>query len=149
MHSKISAIIPTYNRVFYLEEAVKSIQNQEFDNYEILIIDDGSTDNSRQKINYLSSEDSRIRYFYQENKGRSAARNAGIDLCQGDWLLFLDSDDLLNAGALSFLTGKIQEFSEVGIIGGTYVAIDEQGDLISNAISKSVFGNSGKVNRNG
>jgi glycosyltransferase involved in cell wall biosynthesis len=87
---KVSIIIPTYNREKYLPLALDSILNQTFKDYEIIVIDDGSTDNTRQAI---KPYEEKIQYLYQDNAGVSAARNAGIRQAKGEWLAFLDSDD--------------------------------------------------------
>lgn len=95
----ISIIIPTYNRSKYLIEAVRSCLSQNFSEIEILIIDDGSTDSTEEIIKKYIKEDWRhhqIFYFKQENSGASAARNKGIELAHGEYIQFLDSDDLLH-----------------------------------------------------
>lgn len=86
-----SVIIPTYNRAHLISKAIQSVIDQQYNNWELLIIDDGSNDNT--KIVVSTFNDSRITYFHQTNKGRSAARNLGIELAKGDYICFLDSDD--------------------------------------------------------
>jgi len=86
---KISAIIPTFNRCEHISNAIKSIQNQTYQVDEIIVIDDGSTDKTRE---YLKDEN--IRYIYQENSGVSIARNRGIQEAKNEWITFLDSDDI-------------------------------------------------------
>ncbi len=86
-----SVIIPTYNRCDFLKSAVDSVLNQTCDDYELIIIDDGSCDGTRELIN--SYNDPKIKYFYQEKKGPAAARNRGISESQGEYIAFLDSDD--------------------------------------------------------
>ena len=86
---QISAIIPTYNRAEFILKAVKSIQNQSLSVGEIIVVDDGSTDNTKELL-----ENENITYIYQENKGVSSARNRGIKEAKYEWLAFLDSDDL-------------------------------------------------------
>ncbi len=88
---KYSVAIPTYNRVNFLKKSIDSVLKQTFSNYELLIIDDGSTDTTKKVIkNY---KDTRIKYFYQNKNGVSAARNRAIKESQGDYIAFLDSDD--------------------------------------------------------
>jgi len=89
-----SVIIPTYNRAKSITEAIQSVVNQTFDDFEILVIDDGSTDNTRGLVNALEQKDARIRYVYQNNAERSAARNRGIEISKGQYICFLDSDDI-------------------------------------------------------
>lgn len=85
---KVTAIIPTFNRASYLLEAIKSVENQTQKVDEIIIIDDGSNDNTKELVSSLH-----VKYIYQENRGVSNARNLGIELASNDWIAFLDSDD--------------------------------------------------------
>ena len=89
--SFFSIIIPTYNRANFLSKAIQSVLNQTYSNFELIIIDDGSTDGTKEIVSGLNDE--RIRYVYQENKGRSDARNLGIELSIGEYICFLDDDD--------------------------------------------------------
>lgn len=99
-----SIIIPTYNREEYISLAIQSVINQSLLNWELIIVDDGSTDNTKDIVqDYLS--DSRIKYVYQENQERSASRNNGINIANGNWICFLDSDD-------QFLSNHLEVFSE-------------------------------------
>lgn len=113
---KISVIIPTYNRSNYLLEAIGSILNQSSKDFEIIVVDDGSTDNTREVMNKYNRN---IRYFYQENKGVSAARNTGAANSKADYILFLDSDDTLALGALKRFGDIISANSSYKIICGT------------------------------
>jgi glycosyltransferase involved in cell wall biosynthesis len=90
-HPTFSVIIPTYNRAGLLPRAAHSVLNQTFTNFELIIVDDGSTDGTRAVAEQIT--DSRVRYVRQVNKGRSAARNMGAALARGSYLTFLDSDD--------------------------------------------------------
>jgi glycosyltransferase involved in cell wall biosynthesis len=87
----ISVIIPTYNRATLVLEALESVLCQDMPGMEIIVVDDGSTDDTRQRLTPMTS---RIGYVYQERTGVSGARNTGIRLARGQWLAFLDSDDL-------------------------------------------------------
>jgi glycosyltransferase involved in cell wall biosynthesis len=89
-----SVIIPTYNREKSIVEAVESVLSQTFKDFELLVIDDGSTDGTADLLKPISERDSRLRYIYQQNAERSAARNNGIDQSKGQYLCFLDSDDI-------------------------------------------------------
>ena len=100
-----SIILPTFNRAHLIETAVKSVVNQDFMDWELIIVDDGSTDNTREIIS--SYTDQRIRYFYQENAERSMARNNGIDFARGEYVCFLDSDDYYTHERLTNLYKKI------------------------------------------
>jgi glycosyltransferase involved in cell wall biosynthesis len=95
---KVSIITPVYNGSATIEEAIQSLLLQILPNWELIIIDDGSTDNTSEIINKI--KDPRICYFHQENQGRSIARNNGISHSNGEYLLFLDADDWLLPNAL-------------------------------------------------
>lgn len=88
--AKVSVIIPTYNRETFVMKAVGSVLKQTFRDYELIVIDDGSTDATRST---LQPYEHQIKYVYQDNSGVSAARNKGVNLAAGDWVAFLDSDD--------------------------------------------------------
>ena len=88
----ISIIIPTYNAGQYIKEALASVLAQSFQDFEVIIIDDGSTDDTAQKVKTLC--DPRILYVYKENQGPAAARNYGLNLVRGEYIAFLDVDDL-------------------------------------------------------
>ncbi|MCI8778348.1 MAG: glycosyltransferase family 2 protein [Bacilli bacterium] len=92
----ISIIIPVYNTEDYLDKCLSSIINQTYKNIEIIIIDDGSTDNSKKIIKQYMNKDCRISYYYQNNSGVAIARNSGIDKAQGDYIAFIDSDDYID-----------------------------------------------------
>jgi glycosyltransferase involved in cell wall biosynthesis len=88
-----SIILPTYNRAHLIKTAVNSVLMQTFLDWELIIVDDGSTDNTKEVISEFSSSERRIKYFYQENQERSIARNNGIEQSSGQYICFLDSDD--------------------------------------------------------
>ena len=89
----ISVIIPIYNTGKLLNRMLQSIQEQSYKDLEIILINDGSTDESGQECQKAAVNDERIRYFYQENAGASSARNYGMRIAEGEYIAFLDSDD--------------------------------------------------------
>ena len=95
MNAKVSVIIPVYNAEKYIERCIDSVVNQTYKNIEILLIDDGSSDNSPAICDNWAKNDSRIIVFHQQNSGVSAARNKGIELSIGDYISFVDSDDFI------------------------------------------------------
>ena len=88
-----SIIVPTYNRAHMISTAIESVLAQTYKNWELIIVNDGSGDNTEEVVKNYTSHDSRIKYFYQEKKGRSAARNHGIEKSSGQYISFLDDDD--------------------------------------------------------
>lgn len=113
MEEMVSIIIPTYNREKYIERAVQSILGQTYDRYEIIIVDDGSTDNTREIIRVLEDKDDRIRYIkLEENRGPAYARNIGMKEAKSEFIAFLDSDDEWLPDKLKLQMDKMLEFSE-------------------------------------
>ena len=105
---KISVIVPVYNTKRYIYDCVKSVLKQTFENFELILIDDGSQDSSKDICEKLCRIDRRIQLIYQKHSGVSAARNAGIDAAKGKYLFFLDSDDIIHPQLLEALY-KLQE----------------------------------------
>ncbi|MFV8366674.1 glycosyltransferase family 2 protein [Flavobacterium sp. XS1P27] len=97
MNKKISVIIPCYNQVLFLEETLQSVLNQTYNNWECIIIDDGSIDGSKEIALKWCDFDKRFLYFFKLNGGLSSARNAGLKLAKGDYVQFLDGDDLIKS----------------------------------------------------
>lgn len=92
-----SIIIPTYNRAHFLVKTIESVISQDFKDFEVIVVDDGSTDNTNQIVNELIKNDSRIKYIYQKNSERAVARNYGASKANGRFLFFLDSDDYFSS----------------------------------------------------
>lgn len=103
MSALISVVIPVYNAAGYLDACLQSLQAQTYPDWEAIVVDDGSTDASPDLCRAWAARDSRIRVLRQENAGASAARNAGMDAAQGEYLAFLDSDDRLDPDYLQIL----------------------------------------------
>lgn len=99
----VSIIIPNYNNGQYLAQCLESVKSQTMNDWECIIIDDGSTDNSHDIIEKFCKHDKRFHAIYQSRRGVSAARNVGIDAANGEWISFLDSDDMLLPAALDIL----------------------------------------------
>ena len=103
MMAKVTVVIPVYNTKQYLEECVASVMGQTYREIEILLVDDGSTDGSSDLCDELAARDERIRVIHKENGGAATARNLGIDEATGEYVMFLDSDDWLDADAIEVL----------------------------------------------
>ena len=91
----ISVIVPVYNVETYLEECLDSIQNQTYTDFEVLLVNDGSTDGSQAICEYYCQTDKRFRLMNQTNQGQSVARNNGVTASTGEFIAFVDSDDII------------------------------------------------------
>lgn len=103
---KFSVIVPVYNVELYLSECIESILTQTYKDFEVILIDDGSTDTSGKICDQYSLQDPRIEVIHQRNGGLSAARNSGIEKATGEYILFVDSDDLIKSDTLELLYQK-------------------------------------------
>lgn len=113
---KISVIVPVYNVEPYLQECLDSIINQDYHNLEIILINDGSTDNSGSICDNYAQTDNRITVIHQENKGLSRARNAGIKQATGDLISFIDSDDWINQGMYSTIIDNLTDDIDIALM---------------------------------
>lgn len=114
-NKKVSIIIPVYNNEEYIERCIESIRKQIYKNLEILIVDDGSTDNTSKIINKMAADDERIIVFHQKNMGVSQARNIGLEHFTGDYVMFVDGDDYIDANVISVLADKMRDGVEMVI----------------------------------
>ena len=117
---KYSLIVPVYNVCNYIEDCIKSILNQTYSEWELILVNDGSTDNSAAICECYSKTDSRIIYFSQENKGVSAARNLGLFNANGDYIMFCDGDDMLEPYALETINTYGSQYDIVNFCLTTY-----------------------------
>lgn len=92
-NTTVSVIIPTFNRSGFLRMAIQSVARQTYQDWECIIVDDGSTDNTREIVDGLARQDGRMKYFFKENGGQGSARNLGLEKARGEFIAFLDSDD--------------------------------------------------------
>lgn len=125
MTPKVSICIPTFNRKDYLLETLESVLAQTYPDYEIVIVDDGSTDGTGDMIrnnNYA------VRYYWQQNSGDAAARNKLIELAKGRYITFIDSDDLLLPDAVERMAKVTEAEKEPVVVYGPYIRIDELGN---------------------
>lgn len=112
--SRVSVIIPTYNRQELIQETIESVIRQTFSDWELIVVDDGSTDDTRRVLEERYG--SRIRYAYQSNQGESAARNHGLSLATAEYVAFLDSDDLWHPNKLQRQLEVIEKSPQAGLI---------------------------------
>lgn len=137
-NTKVSVIIPVYNRIDWTIEAIKSVLIQTHQNFEVLVIDDGSTDDISKLIE-ICKEDKRIKYFYKKHAGPSSARNLGIKKAKGEYIAFLDSDDLFMPNKIETQLRFMVEY-DILFSHTSYQKIDEQGKYISSIDSGDFFG---------
>jgi glycosyltransferase involved in cell wall biosynthesis len=116
LENMVSIVIPCYNQACYLEEAVKSVLNSSYKDFEIIIVNDGSSDNTEEVALKLQKEIAGIRYFYQENKGPSSARNLGIKNSEGSIILPLDADDLISPSYIEEAVKVLENQKNVKVV---------------------------------
>ncbi len=129
MEPKFSIILPTYNRAHLISTAIESVIAQSITDWELIVIDDGSTDNTKEIV--FSFHDSRIMYGHQENKGRSIARNAGLHNARGTWICFLDSDDWYLEDHLEAFEVSMKENPQATIFKTGVTFEKEDGSILS------------------
>lgn len=129
MTPELSVIIPVYNVENYLRRCVDSIRKQTLSNLEIILIDDGSTDESGRICDDLAKEDSRIRVIHKENEGQGIARNCGLDIAQGKYAAFVDSDDYMETDAYQYVIAQMEE-SDAGLACFGYIQEDHDGRIV-------------------
>lgn len=126
MAEKITVIVPVYNVENYVREALESVINQTYQNLEIIVIDDESKDSSGKICDEYAKKDSRITVVHQKNKGLSGARNTGLDLATGKYIMFLDSDDKFELDACENFYNEIEKTNADYVV-GNYIYIDDDG----------------------
>lgn len=107
----VSVIVPVYNVEYYLEACVESLQQQTYQDIEILLINDGSTDGSEEVCRKILQKDSRVKYFEKKNSGLSDTRNVGIEHASGQFIMFLDSDDLVAPNTIEYLYQLLEKYN--------------------------------------
>ena len=125
----ISVIIPLYNKASYVEKALQSVLNQSYQDWEVIVIDDGSVDDSYIVVKEYTkalcdSVRNKIQLIQQENQGVSATRNRGVDIAKGEWIAFLDADDWWESDFLRELISLTERFPYGGISGCSYRIVD-------------------------
>lgn len=123
----VSVVIPTYNRADLVREAIQSVLDQTYQNFEIIVVDDGSTDGTEQ---VLAPYKDKIIYIYQENQGGAAARNTGINRAKGKYIAFLDSDDLWFPQKLEKQVEILDKNQDISVVYSNIIKIDENNKII-------------------
>ena len=137
---KISIIIPVYNVELYVEECLKSVLSQTYTNIEVIVVDDGSTDGSGKICDKFSALDQRIRVIHKSNGGVSSARNTGLDVATGNWIGFVDPDDLITENMYEYLYMNAIKY-DVGVAVCGYMITSNRKILRNNkcTITKELF----------
>jgi glycosyltransferase involved in cell wall biosynthesis len=116
MSKLVSIIVPCYKQAHFLEESLGSVMNQTYNNWECIIVNDGSPDETDRVALKWTAKDERFKYLEQKNKGLSGARNAGIEICEGEYILPLDADDILDKEYLKIIVPEILKQPEAAVI---------------------------------
>ena len=135
----VSVIIPTFNRASFVRQAIESVLQQRFQDYELIVVDDGSTDETRSVVESLGP---RVLYVYQSNRGAAAARNFGVRHARAPWIAFQDSDDLCAPDHLESLYGYVRDHPDCGMVFGNGAYLDgpkHNRDTIIPAKSRAVW----------
>lgn len=128
----VSVIVPIYNADKYIEDCILSILNQTYQNLEIILVDDGSEDKSPQLCDSFAEKDTRIKVIHKKNEGVSAARNTGVDICKGEFIVFVDADDMLD---LDILERAVLSFDDKSVIyQWGYVLFDEKKEILRSCL---------------
>ena len=122
---KVSIIIPAYNHEKYVGETVQSVLDQTFRDFELIVINDGSTDNTEAEV--LKFKDDRLQYYFQANHGLSATLNRGIDLARGEFFNFLPSDDMFLPEKLAIQLKVFEESKDIGVVFSYHLVVDGEG----------------------
>ncbi len=124
----VSVIVPVYNREKCIRKCIQSIQNQSYPDLEIIIVDDGSTDKTREICDSMQKEDARISVLHQKNQGVAAARNCGIDIAHGKYIQFVDSDDTIEPSMCEKLVNRQKE-TDADLVMCGYYLIDKKKEV--------------------
>lgn len=123
----LSIVIPSYNHALYISDAIKSVINQTYQNWELIIVDDGSKDNSIEIIEKFVQKDSRIQLVVQENAGAHNAINRGLDMSKGKYLAVLNSDDIYEKNRFSLMIDEMENNPEIGFMCSYITIINDRG----------------------
>lgn len=130
----ISVIVPVYNAEKFLDKCLESIVNQSYESIELILIDDGSTDSSKMICDKYALADNRIKVFSQKNSGPAAARNAGIRHATGDFVSFLDADDLIKKNTMELLVAKYNQY-QPDLVMANFCKLEDNGEIINQSVS--------------
>jgi alpha-1,6-rhamnosyltransferase len=132
----VSILVPCFNHELYIEECLLSILSQDYDNFELIVVNDGSTDSSAEKIEALRQVHG-FQFYQQDNKGVSAALNNALGHARGELIITHDSDDVMLAGRIRRQVGYMQEHPEVGLLGAKVIYIDAKGKPLKHKMASN------------
>ncbi len=135
----VSVVIPSFNRAYCLARTLDSALAQTYNEIEVLVVDDGSTDDTRTMIQTRYANDKRVRYLYQANRGVAAARNTGIGAATGAFVALLDSDDVWQPWKIELQMCCMQKFPEIGMVWTDMEAIDPAGRVFNKAYIRTMY----------
>ncbi|HUA90627.1 MAG TPA: glycosyltransferase [Steroidobacteraceae bacterium] len=139
MTGLVSVVVPTYNRAYCLPQALDSVLAQSYANLEIVLVDDGSTDDTRALVQQRWQHEPRVRYIHQPNGGVSAARNRGLREARGSFIALLDSDDTWMPWKLQAQIACLDAFPEAGMIWSDMKAIDPDGRVLDERYLRRMY----------
>ncbi len=135
----VSVVIPTFNRAYCLANTIDSVLRQSHSNVEAIVVDDGSTDDTERMLRERYAGEKRLRYFRQDNRGVSAARNHGITRIQGAFVAFLDSDDIWKPWKLELQLACLRRFPQAGMVWTDMEAVDSRGALVEQRYLRRMY----------
>lgn len=135
----VSVIIPTFNRAYCIARTIDSALKQTYHDLEIVVVDDGSTDNTPELMHSLCAEDKRVVYIQQANTGVAGARNTGFAAARGDFVALLDSDDIWLPWKLELQLACLQRFPEIGMVWSDMEAIDPDGKIFNPKYIRTMY----------
>ena len=141
----VSVIVPVYNVENYLKNCIESVICQTYNNWELILVDDGSPDNSGAICDDYSRSDDRIKVIHKQNGGQAQARNYGLDICRGDYIAFLDSDDFLHNDCINYLVNLIKrsnaDLVQCGFVRGEQTVFPDLNQILQEQVfdNHSIF----------
>lgn len=147
MASLLSVIVPTFNRAYCVARSIDSALSQTWRNVEVVVVDDGSTDGTPDLMKQRYGGDTRVRYIRQENTGVSGARNTALRLAQGDYIAFLDSDDLWSPWKAELQIRCLEALPGVGMVWTDMEAVDESGAVVNPRYLRTMYSAYGEVSQ--
>ncbi len=140
MDDLVSVIVPTYNRAYCICRTIDSVLKQTHQNWEVVLVDDGSKDNTAELIATTYGSEPRIRYLHQANAGVTAARNTGINAAHGNFVAFLDSDDVWRPWKLEVQLACFRSFPDVGMVWTNFAAVNSVGKVVNERHLTKMYG---------